>query len=328
MKHEWTADLLTYWDRLRNNRAAPTRQDIQPRDLGSKLPHVFVLHPLCSAPDRASSIALSHDTVLNDPVTQPAPMLEWQFRLAGTRICSFYNRELRDTRFLSLWRETTRPWLMDHMTQSAFDCRPLRLEHVGHTLSERQCRFETILLPLKETDGSIGWLGSTLALETPLWLGSDPLIHNDLGSDNSKSFAELTANNKSTSLKSILEALLERYKSSNHKAEKPSENLTLPATNSAIATHAMTEIKQPNAKVTTANSKHPPAPTSQPPTATISIPTNKRPLTPRAASLLAQLNRTTSPATSSQSSTKPHPVIPDNIRRLGHLTLIPGGKKH
>lgn len=327
MKHEWTAELLTYWDRLRGNRAAPTRQDIQPRDLGAKLPHIFVLHPLCTATNSTSSVGQLHDSAVNAPLTQPAILLEWQFRLAGTRICSFYNRELRETRFLSLWHEATRPWLIEHMTQSAFDCRPLRLEHVGRTLGERQCRFETILLPLKESDGSFGWLGSTLALEAPLWLGSEPLINNDLGWASYKASGEHSNAHKPASLKSILEALLERYKTSTPLTDARAEALPLPLTTNATGENALAELEQPYAQTIPATPKPPLSPIPQAPAATPSRPMVARPLTPRAESLLAQLNRTISSVPPSQPSKKTHPVTPENSRRLGHLTLIPGGKK-
>ena len=170
MKHDWTADLLTYWDSLRGTRAAPDRRDVSPRDLGSKLPNIFILRS-----DTDSSDGYSADTA-----SIPAAK-QWQFRLAGTRLCTLYGRELRNTRFLSLWHEDVRPWLAEQLHLSGLDYRPLRLEHTGVTLSEKSCHFETLLLPLHETDGSPAWIGSMVALEQPLWLGSDPLISNQMG---------------------------------------------------------------------------------------------------------------------------------------------------
>lgn len=206
MKHDWTADLLTYWDRLRGTRAAPDRSDVSPRALGGKLPNIFILrgdsehHDLNTSTDKADI-----------PLAK-----QWHFRLAGTRLCTIYSRELRNTRFLSLWHEDIRPWLGEQLHLSGLDYRPLRLEHTGVTLNEKTCHFETLLLPLHETDGSPAWIGSMVALEQPLWLGSDPLISNHMGFTVKAAIGAIaTIETPSVAapsgMKSVLQVLLDRH---------------------------------------------------------------------------------------------------------------------
>ncbi|QVQ35768.1 PAS domain-containing protein [Pseudochrobactrum algeriensis] len=152
MKHDWTADLLTYWDRLRGTRAAPDRRDISPRALGGKLPNIFILR---------SDTEISGAT--EQPETADIPQAkQWQFRLAGTRLCTIYGRELRNTRFLSLWHDDVRSWLAEQLHLSGLDYRPLRLEHTGQTLNEKTaiskhyyCRCMRQTVPLH---GSAAWL--------------------------------------------------------------------------------------------------------------------------------------------------------------------------
>ena len=198
MKHDWTADLLTYWDRLRGTRAAPDRRDISPRDLAGKLPNIFIL--------RSDSEDIIHAELAGIPRAR-----QWQFRLAGTRLCSIYGRELRNTRFLSLWHEDVRSWLAEQLHLSGLDYRPLRLEHTSQTLNEKSCHFETLLLPLHESDGTLAWIGSMVALDQPLWLGSEPLISNYMGLATAAAPAQDNSLQATKGMKSVLQVLLDRH---------------------------------------------------------------------------------------------------------------------
>ncbi|MGQ5718753.1 PAS domain-containing protein [Pseudochrobactrum asaccharolyticum] len=198
MKHDWTADLLTYWDRLRGTRAAPDRRDISPRDLSGKLPNIFIL--------RSDNEDIIHEELAGIPRAR-----QWQFRLAGTRLCTIYGRELRNTRFLSLWHEDVRSWLAEQLHLSGMDYRPLRLEHTSLTLNEKSCHFETLLLPLHESDGSLAWIGSMVALDQPLWLGSEPLISNYMGLTSAAVPAQADSVQAAKGMKSVLQVLLDRH---------------------------------------------------------------------------------------------------------------------
>ncbi len=220
MKHDWTADLLTYWDRLRGTRAAPDRRDISPRDLSGKLPNIFIL--------RSDNEDIIHEELAGIPRAR-----QWQFRLAGTRLCTIYGRELRNTRFLSLWHEDVRSWLAEQLHLSGMDYRPLRLEHTSLTLNEKSCHFETLLLPLHESDGSLAWIGSMVALDQPLWLGSEPLISNYMGLTSAAEPAQVDSVQAAKGMKSVLQVLLDRHHelSPVSQTNPTQENVPLVATN-------------------------------------------------------------------------------------------------
>jgi hypothetical protein len=69
MKHATTRMIFAYWDALRGERSAPERGEIEPGEIRHVLADTFVLEV---APERIATI-----------------------RLAGTRICAFFGRELR-----------------------------------------------------------------------------------------------------------------------------------------------------------------------------------------------------------------------------------------
>ena len=77
MKHKNSIELFDYWTEKRGARAAPSRTDIEPADIRTLLPNVFI----CD---------LADDNQLN-------------FRLAGTALCALHGRELKGTAFASLW---------------------------------------------------------------------------------------------------------------------------------------------------------------------------------------------------------------------------------
>ena len=77
MKNEATIDLFSYWNRLRGQRPAPTRTEIEPSDIRQHLADTFILE----RDARGESV----------------------FRLAGTRVCATYGRELKNFSFSSLF---------------------------------------------------------------------------------------------------------------------------------------------------------------------------------------------------------------------------------
>src|SRR5690606_30977680 len=77
MKHQGTISLFQYWDRLREGRPAPRRTEIEPADIKNLLADTFII-----------------ETDLRG---------EAVFRLAGTRLCAVFGRELKGFAFASLW---------------------------------------------------------------------------------------------------------------------------------------------------------------------------------------------------------------------------------
>src|ERR1700728_823423 len=82
MKHAASRELYAYWQELRGRRPAPTRAEIEPGAIRRILSEAFIL-----ALDRASG---------------------YPFRLAGTRVCALFGRELKGETFLDLWDEPGR----------------------------------------------------------------------------------------------------------------------------------------------------------------------------------------------------------------------------
>ena len=79
MKLDGSIALFQYWNRLRAGRPAPKRTEIEPADIKTLLADTFILE---------------RDT-----------RGEAVFRLAGTRLCASYGRELKGFAFASLWQE-------------------------------------------------------------------------------------------------------------------------------------------------------------------------------------------------------------------------------
>jgi hypothetical protein len=87
MKHAASRELYTYWQELRGRRPAPERAEIEPAAIRGILSETFNL-------------------ALDRPAAYP-------FRLAGTRVCALFDRELKGESFLALWDDTSRQTVAD-----------------------------------------------------------------------------------------------------------------------------------------------------------------------------------------------------------------------
>lgn len=87
MKHAASRELYSYWQELRGRRPAPERAEIEPAAIRGILSETFIL-------------------ALDRPAGYP-------FRLAGTRVCALFDRELKGESFLALWDETSRRMMAD-----------------------------------------------------------------------------------------------------------------------------------------------------------------------------------------------------------------------
>ena len=90
MKHASTQALFDYWNRRRGRRWAPARSDIDPADIRHVLGDTFML-----ASDFVDDM---------------------RFRLAGTRVCALFAREIKGEAFDDLWNETSREQIEDLLT--------------------------------------------------------------------------------------------------------------------------------------------------------------------------------------------------------------------
>ncbi|MEJ5019657.1 PAS domain-containing protein [Ochrobactrum vermis] len=160
MIHRSTIAIFSEWQRLARTESgyfrAPTREQIEPRKLGRHLSDLFFLE----AEERG----------------------DLSFRLAGTRICTLFGRELKNTRFLSLWSERDRAALRElSQNVSALEV-PALVSHVGISMSGRSLGLEMFLAPLEAPNGQINLLGSVAVLDSVNWVGADPIVLGHLNS--------------------------------------------------------------------------------------------------------------------------------------------------
>ena len=87
MKHQSTRAVFDYWNKKRGTRPAPARADIDPTEIRHALGDTFML-----AADFVDQL---------------------RFRLAGTRVCALFGREIKGEAFAALWSETSRQSIDD-----------------------------------------------------------------------------------------------------------------------------------------------------------------------------------------------------------------------
>jgi hypothetical protein len=152
MQQPTSRQLYAYWDRVRNGRVAPRRFEIEPAKIAALLPETFI----------AEGVGL----------------LGHRFRLAGTRICEQFGRELRGADLLSLWEGADRD-AVDSLLRADAAVGYGRFKAYTHT--NRQANFEFVLLPLIHTGEAINRiLGAITAIEPPFWLGAEPLLRQEI----------------------------------------------------------------------------------------------------------------------------------------------------
>lgn len=152
MKHRHTRHLHAYWSDLRGSSAAPLRGAIEPADIREVLGDTFILE--------------------NAPPAAHIP-----FRLAGTRLCALYGRELKGRSFLGLWSESDMAALSTLLDAIASDAAGAVIGVESFNERGQSIPAEMILLPLSR-GGRIydRVLGLMVAIERPYWLGLHPII--------------------------------------------------------------------------------------------------------------------------------------------------------
>jgi hypothetical protein len=150
MKQNGSINLFQYWNRLRNGRPAPKRTEIEPADIKSLLADTFILEK----DTRGEAV----------------------FRLAGTRLCAVYGRELKGFSFPSLWRASDQR-LIAKLAHGVFQAKTVVvMTYEGLSRNGRSALFELLLLPLDggvESPRSLGVISPT---DRPFWLGADPVV--------------------------------------------------------------------------------------------------------------------------------------------------------
>jgi hypothetical protein len=149
MKREASVNLFQYWNRLRAGRPAPLRTEIEPADIKTLLGDTFILES-----------DLRGDAV---------------FRLAGTRLCAIYGRELKGFAFSSLWQAKDSR-LITRLVHSVFEDKSvLVVTYDGITQERLSVSMELLLLPLDGNSQNRRALGIVSSETKPSWLGADPV---------------------------------------------------------------------------------------------------------------------------------------------------------
>lgn len=150
MRHNNSLSLFTYWNAKRGNRPAPARSDIEPSDIRTLLPHVFICEIAAGG--------------------------QLAFRLAGTAICSLKGKELKASLFSELWFrdgqrniERTAQAVVSHSTPAVLSVDAL-------SSGARMTSAELLLLPVRGPTGANDRLIGVLSvIDPPYWLGHDPV---------------------------------------------------------------------------------------------------------------------------------------------------------
>jgi hypothetical protein len=155
MQQPTSLQLYAYWDRVRNGRFAPRRFEVEPAKIAALLPETFI--------------------------AEGAGLLGCRFRLAGTRICEQFGRELRGADLLSLWQDSDRDAVASLLRTVLTDGAVGYGTFTAYTRTERHTDFEFVLLPLIHTGEAVNRiLGAITAIEPPFWLGSEPLVRQEI----------------------------------------------------------------------------------------------------------------------------------------------------
>jgi len=156
MKHSSSRDLYAYWNAQRGNRPAPERNDVDPAAIRHSLSDVFIL---------------SADFVE-----------EQRFRLAGTRVCALFDRELKGESFGSLWSEASREHMGALMANVVEEKAAIIAGVTGRNVEGDPIELELLLLPLAARGHArIRAIGVLAATDLPFWIGSRPLKELMLG---------------------------------------------------------------------------------------------------------------------------------------------------
>jgi hypothetical protein len=104
------------------------------------------------------------------------------FRVAGTRICALFGRELREAGFAGIWRDEHAGQIRELVALAAEEEIGVLAGARTEANEELHCSFEMLVLPLSHR-GRSGrrMLGSLVAMERPYWLGIWPARRLTLG---------------------------------------------------------------------------------------------------------------------------------------------------
>ncbi len=155
MKHKTIQTLYLYWNELRAGRIAPRRLEIEPSRISPVLAETFML-------ERSA------------PAT-------YSYRLAGTRLCEIFGRELRETNLLGGWDAADQAILQRSLAITCEQGAVSLVTMEGRADRVHFVQIEAIFLPLVHTDNTISRvIGAMGVMTSPPWLGYEPLTETHL----------------------------------------------------------------------------------------------------------------------------------------------------
>ena len=146
MQHKTTQTVFGYFNRIRGERSAPLRSEIDPAALKAVLPDIFIL--------------------------EMSRQREAYFRLAGTRICSIMGHELRGENFVDLWHAPNRHKIRLAVEAVLANQAPLSVSVRSLADEEPDGTLEMLLMPVFSQPGICDRvMGSLVDLRMPPLLG-------------------------------------------------------------------------------------------------------------------------------------------------------------
>jgi hypothetical protein len=156
MKHASTRELFDYWNTRRGARPAPERSEIEPGAVRSVLADTFML---------------SFDPRSGHP-----------FRIAGTRVCAAFGRELKGMAFTDIWASASRDPIRALLATVATETVAVVAGASGRSPEGAALDLELLVLPLAHRNAaSARMLGALVPTQVPYWLGSQTLGRLALG---------------------------------------------------------------------------------------------------------------------------------------------------
>lgn len=149
MKHPCSRELFGYWNDRRGSRLAPERADIEPSAIRHVLGDTFVL---------------SVDGMAHHP-----------FRLAGTRLCALFGRELKGESFVKLWERSGQTAMRELLAVVMEEKTGVVASATAATSDDSvlAINLELLLLPLAHQSRSEARvLGALAPMTAPYWLGA------------------------------------------------------------------------------------------------------------------------------------------------------------
>lgn len=146
MRHQISRELYAYWDRLRRDRPAPDRTELDLLAIRSMLADTFIL--------------------------EEGPDGSYPLRISGTRVDSIWGRDRKGMCFTQLWRPSDKFAIETALTNVVDGALPIvggaRVQAPGDAL----LALEFLLLPLRHfSRGSSRILGALTPLHPVDWLG-------------------------------------------------------------------------------------------------------------------------------------------------------------